>query len=167
MLRFVRGGLQYRATAAFSLSTWLSATRSSSSSSSSSSDCWKCGSLLKSNEALFCEQEGCGAIQSRNAADINFFVLFGIDRDMVDNLDAKLVERRFKDLQKLLHPDKFTLKSMEEQEASATTSSTVNQAYQTIMNPQLRLAYILKSHGINVLSEEGGSYEDTNLMVSE
>ena len=70
-------------------------------------------------------------------------------------------------MQKLLHPDKFTLKSMEEQEASATTSSTVNQAYQTIMNPQLRLAYILKSHGINVLSEEGGSYEDTNLMVSE
>ena len=97
---------------------------------------------------------------------VNFFSLFGIEKDVVYDLNIKHVEKRFKDLQKLLHPDKFTLKSEKEQEASATTSSMINQAYQTIRNPQLRLSYILKSHGIKVLSEEGGSYQNPSLMVS-
>ena len=142
---------------------------SSDSSSITSNDiknCWKCGTQLTCNETLFCEEHSCGVVQSKAAADVNFFSLFGIEKNVVHNLDVKLVERRFKDLQKLLHPDKFTLKSAEEQEASAITSSMVNQAYQTIINPQLRLSYTLKSLGINVLSEEGGSYENATLMVS-
>ena len=89
------------------------------------------------NETLFCENDSCGVVQYRTAKDVDFLRLFDVTEDQIHKIDIKSVEKKFKNLQKVLHPDKFTLKSIEEQEASATTSSMINQAYQTTLNKSL------------------------------
>lgn len=49
--------------------------------------------------------------------------------------------------QKLLHPDKFTLKTQKEKQFSEEISSLVNISYSTLMSPLQRGIYILKLKG--------------------
>jgi len=132
------------------------------SSSTSFTTCWNCSQEL-TREQLFCDKK-CGVLQAIKTTDINYFDLFGIPFSI--SVDMRALDGRFKDLQKQLHPDKFANKSMVERAASAETSSTVNQAYQTIKNPQLRMNYILARLGIEVLNETSGSYSNADLLVS-
>ena len=93
-----------------------------------SRDCWKCGSVLHHDSSLFCESTECGVIQELDQDGCNFFRLFGFEERF--DLDDSLLETRFKNLQRLLHPDKFATKSNPEIERSNHNSSVVNQAYQ-------------------------------------
>lgn len=129
---------------------------------SSSTTCWNCNQEI-TREQLFCDKK-CESLQAIKPGDINYFALFGIPVSLV--VDKRLLESRFKDLQKKLHPDLYTNKCARERIASAETSSTVNQAYQTIRNPQLRMNYVLAQFGIKVLGEDGGTYHNPELMVS-
>ena len=90
--------------------------------------CWRCGSVLHHDCSLFCESTTCGAIQGLDQDDCNYFRLFGFEERF--DLDDSLLETRFKNLQRLLHPDKFAMKSNPEIERSNYNSSVVNQAYQ-------------------------------------
>jgi ribosomal protein L40E len=85
--------------------------------------CWSCNEKLPSN-SLFC-REKCGAVQNLKNSEVNYFYLFEILESI--RVDAKILEYRFKELQKKLHPDKFSLKSQVERELSAESSSIVNQ----------------------------------------
>jgi len=46
-------------------------------------------------------------------------------------------------LQKEFHPDKFTLKSEEEQAHSAHMSALINEAYKTLTSPLRRAVYLV------------------------
>ena len=76
-------------------------------------------------------------------------------------MDSKQLDHNFKIAQKKIHPDKYAIKSSAEREASASCSSTVNQAYQVLSSPVERAAYLLSLKGITVL-QEGGSMMDEN-----
>jgi molecular chaperone HscB len=54
--------------------------------------------------------------------------MFGIDESF--KVDERKLEVEFKNLQKQLHPDKFSVGSPEEKKVSLQASSVVNQAYQ-------------------------------------
>eukprot|EP00601_Ochromonadales_sp_CCMP2298_P016969 CAMPEP_0173239196 /NCGR_PEP_ID=MMETSP1142-20121109/13075_1 /TAXON_ID=483371 /ORGANISM="non described non described, Strain CCMP2298" /LENGTH=211 /DNA_ID=CAMNT_0014170177 /DNA_START=66 /DNA_END=700 /DNA_ORIENTATION=+ len=126
-----------------------------------SAGCWKCGTATRPLE-LFCPADSCGAVQSLELHQINAFDLFRVDHYY--DLDQKALETNFKEIQKQLHPDKFTTKSTPEREASNTTSSTANQAYQILRSPISRAEYMLKeSFGIDF--DETKSYEDSELMM--
>ena len=58
---------------------------------------------------------------------VDFFRLFGVKKSSVHDINIGEVDREFKRLQKILHPDKFSLHSKDERGASAVTSSTINQ----------------------------------------
>jgi hypothetical protein len=90
--------------------------------------CWKCGSVLHHDCSLFCESTECGVIQELDQDGCNYFRLFGLEERF--DLDDSVVETKFKNLQRLLHPDKFATKSNPEIERSNHNSSIVNQAYQ-------------------------------------
>ena len=94
--------------------------------SSSGSTCWKCGGNVSTYE-LFCAAKACGAVQPRKSQELDFFDLFGIEKRSIHDIDIDRVGWKFKELQKLLHPDKFSMHSQEEQAASTMTSSAVNQ----------------------------------------
>lgn len=59
-------------------------------------------------------------------------------------MDVNKLEQSFKQLQRLLHPDKFSKSSDKEQEYSTSHSSLINHAYQTLKNPQQRAKYMLE-----------------------
>jgi molecular chaperone HscB len=81
-------------------------------------------------------------------------------------IDNRIIERRFKDLQKQLHPDLFTRSSKVELEISCQNSMLVNKAYQTLKHPMERLKYILKLNEINVLDESSESISDPELLIT-
>lgn len=139
--------------------------------------CWSCGNDNGMKEGdnrsimsmLFCENSECGKIQAVGK-DVDYFDLLGVSGGKKkflssDTSDVSL-EKAYKSLQKRLHPDLFSQKSLMEQEISASNSAIVNAAYQCLRNDIDRAGYILsKYHGIQVLSESGGSHHDAELNM--
>ncbi len=126
----------------------------------SSISCWNCDQMTKA--LLFCDN--CGSIQSLESKDINFYEIFDL-RKHEFLIDKNKLDVKFKDLQKLLHPDKFASKSLLEQEASSVTSSTINQGYQILKDPIERIRYLLTLKGYDVLDEGGTSINDPQLLL--
>jgi molecular chaperone HscB len=104
--------------------------------------CWSCGSLLLPNE-MFCGE--CSRIQHL-PPNADFFSILGVPRKLV--IDSAEAHRSLQDLQMVLHPDKFAVKSRKEQEISRSVSTFLNQAYQTISDPFSRMFYILSLEGM-------------------
>jgi molecular chaperone HscB len=69
------------------------------------------------------------------------------------DLDLGELEQSFKNMQRKLHPDKFSISSEKEQEYSASQSSLINHAYQTLKNPRYRAEYML-DHVFNTNVDE-------------
>lgn len=133
----------------------------SSSGLNSTQKCWKCG---KEHGAcsLFCEDTKCGMIQKLDTKKCNYFRIFGLNEHFA--IDEAMLEMEFKNLQKRLHPDKFTTKSIEERDRSQHNSSVINQAYQVLRSPMDRAAYLLQFHDVDIVTG-GTSYEDPLVMA--
>jgi len=142
--------------------------------------CWKCGhtSSSSSQVLLFCESNTCNVIQKYNTInDIDIYNLFSISK-LQYNINIKEIEINYKNIQKLLHPDKFMNNSIIERDISANLSAIVNQAYQIIMNPYNRAEYIynLKFHiynnnnssscgNHNTINNNGDVNDDSNIII--
>ena len=61
--------------------------------------------------------------------------------------------KRFRDLQKQLHPDKFASASESERRWSMQAASFVNEGYQTLKNDLRRAVYLLDLNGISIDEE--------------
>lgn len=81
---------------------------------------------------------------------MNYYELFGLQA--TPRVDQTGLQTRFFELQRKYHPDHFTDASEEEQQEALQMSSIVNQAYKTLRNPELTLAYFLQESGM--LQEE-------------
>ncbi|CAG9791518.1 unnamed protein product [Diatraea saccharalis] len=104
--------------------------------------CWSCGNNLKMVSNLFCSN--CNTLQKPNERD-NFFKIMGVN-ETYDQDETELA-KKYKELQKYLHPDKFANKNKTEQEISEKYSSLVNEAYKTLLEPLARGIYMLKLRG--------------------
>ncbi|CAG5047741.1 unnamed protein product [Parnassius apollo] len=105
--------------------------------------CWSCGKNINNLSAhLFCSN--CNAVQPPEAKE-NYFKIMGIHETY--DLDENDLAKKFKELQKQLHPDKFANKNKEEQEISEIYSSLVNEAYKTLLEPLSRGIYMLHLRG--------------------
>ncbi|XP_031832567.1 iron-sulfur cluster co-chaperone protein HscB-like protein, mitochondrial [Nomia melanderi] len=112
-------------------------------SSNSPLKCWNCNSIYKSE--LFCSK--CKTLQEP-PENLTYFDLMGIPK----SYDITVVElqRKYKELQKQLHPDKFGNKSEKEKQLSENLSSLVNKAYNTLLNPLQRGLYMLELNNITI-----------------
>lgn len=61
------------------------------------------------------------------------------------DLDKRILEARYKTLQRDLHPDKFATRDSRQQEYSAEQSSLVNRAYTTMRSPLQRALYLVST----------------------
>lgn len=75
----------------------------------------------------------------------NYYQLFGLPQVFL--VDQDELSRKYRDLQKELHPDKFAGKSASEQRISVQFTSLVNGAYQTLKSPLLSAEYLLELAG--------------------
>jgi len=82
----------------------------------------------------------------------NFYDFFGIEHKL--DLDLKDLERRFYGLSRQYHPDRFTLKSAQEQQLALDATAILNDGYRTLRDPLARAEYLLKENGFDI-GEQG------------
>lgn len=81
----------------------------------------------------------------------NYYQLFGLPQSFL--VDQDELSKKYRQLQRELHPDKFAGKSASEQRISVQFTSLVNGAYQTLKSPLLSAEYLLELAGHPVNSD--------------
>ncbi|EKM61045.1 uncharacterized protein PHACADRAFT_51528, partial [Phanerochaete carnosa HHB-10118-sp] len=101
---------------------------------------------------------------SRPSKSTTYFDIMGLshspNRFDVDPMDLK---HRFRELQRNIHPDKWSAKGKDAQEVAVELSSAVNKAYSTLLNPYTRAEYILQLEDIHIGESE--SLNDPELIM--
>ena len=77
----------------------------------------------------------------------NYFALLAVPQSYEVN-QADL-SRRYRDLQREAHPDRFAGASERERLRAVQYSSQINEAYETLVSPTRRAAYLLKLAGVD------------------
>jgi len=135
-----------------------------SSTSSLPPHCWRCNtSLTDSSDLFFCHQ--CKAVQPSNPS-IDPFTLLGYPTPTF-SINTTDLEARYKSLQRLLHPDKFSTASLQEKEHSSNHSASVNKAYASLKHPISRAVSLLKTKPLAnpLVIEEGHTIQDPELLA--
>ena len=78
----------------------------------------------------------------------NFYDFFGLDRKL--NVDEAELQKRFYELSRQWHPDRFSRKSADEQAQALEATSILNDGYRTLRNPVHRAEYLLKEEGFPI-----------------
>src|SRR5258706_3401088 len=78
----------------------------------------------------------------------NHFELF--DLTPVYSLDTERLEDSYKELQTLVHPDRYAQAGDAERRASMQWTTRVNEAYSTLRDPVQRAKHLLELHGVDV-----------------
>jgi len=104
-------------------------------------NCWKCGE--PSRESLFCSY--CSTLQ---APVPDYFKFLGFERKL--SLDPTELQRRFYDLSRQIHPDRFLRRGPNEQRYSLEATALLNDAYRTLRDPVSRAEYFLKEEGFEI-----------------
>ena len=81
----------------------------------------------------------------------NHFQLFGLAQSY--QLDSNQLERQYRELQTLVHPDKHAHLPDMEQRVAMQRATLVNEAYQTLRSPLRRARYLLTLHGVDTQEE--------------
>lgn len=71
--------------------------------------------------------------------------------------------KRFRNFQSVIHPDKFSIRTQEEQDLSSEWSSLVNKAYKTLQTPFARGEYLLKLKGLSL--PEQNTIQDPEFLM--
>jgi molecular chaperone HscB len=103
-----------------------------------SDSCWQCGHA--SPHSLFCHY--CDSIQ---APTPDYFRFFGLEQKL--DLDPDALQKRFYELSRQLHPDRYTRRSEVEKQYSLEGTAILNDAYRVLRDPVQRAEYVLKRNG--------------------
>src|SRR3990172_3147008 len=90
------------------------------------------------------------------SGEVSHYTVLGYDRDIL-NIDLVDLEKRFFELSKKFHPDRFANKTSLEIQLSHDRSSAVNNAYRALKNPVTRAKYLVE--------REMGSIEEKSAKV--
>ena len=78
----------------------------------------------------------------------DFYEFFGIDRKLA--LDTDALQKRFYELSRTWHPDRFSRKSSSEQEQALEATAILNDGYRTLRDPVKRAEYLLTEEGFPI-----------------
>ncbi len=122
--------------------------------------CWSCKSEVVDG-ALFCP--ACRKIQPVGRSE-DHFSLLGLEREYT--LDPAVLERRFRDLSRQLHPDRFARAEPRERRLSLERATRLNDAYRALRDWRQRAAYLLKLAGTDVF-HEGRTFADPDFLEEQ
>jgi molecular chaperone HscB len=115
--------------------------------------CWSCQKAA--GDDVFCV--GCGAVQPPDGK-ADYFAVLGVARSFA--VDEVLLEQRYKELTKVLHPDRFARSDPRARRASLERSVQLNEAWRCLKDPIRRAEYLLSLHGIDVGDRAGAGNPD-------
>jgi molecular chaperone HscB len=101
-------------------------------------ECPSCG--RRQEPSLTCAE--CGAPL---AAPLDCFAALGLPRKLTIDLDA--LERRYHELSRKIHPDRFASKGPKVRDASLRATATLTRSYRTLRDPAARGLYWLELNG--------------------
>ena len=101
-------------------------------------ECPSCG--RQQEPSLICAE--CGLPL---AAPIDYFSALGLPRKLTIELDA--LERRYHELSRKIHPDRFASKGPKVRDASLRATATLTRSYRTLRDPVARGLYWLELNG--------------------
>ena len=95
----------------------------------------------------------------------DYFSFLGLPRKL--NIDAAVLEERFRALSRQFHPDYFYNATTAERRASLERSSYLNDAYRTLRQPVARIEYLLKLEGLAPKNPEEASRQVPPALLEE
>ena len=119
--------------------------------------CWSCEK--NAGEGMLCS--GCGAVQPPDPS-VDHFRVLGVERKF--DLDLADLEQRYKELTKIVHPDRFARADSRARMASLERTVQLNQAWRTLSQPVARAEYLLSLGGIEI--GEGSDNQRTDRVAS-
>ncbi len=126
--------------------------------SPTAASCWSCHGPVVA-DALFCGT--CDAVQPPGTRD--HFTRLGFEPGF--DIDVATLEKRYFDLQRKLHPDRFATKTPRERAISQQQAISLNDAYETLADSLRRAAYIAHLHGIDILNEGCNQIADPVVLM--
>jgi len=78
----------------------------------------------------------------------DYFEFLGLEKRL--KLDEAELQKRFYDLSRQLHPDRFARRSAAEQQNALDSTALLNDAYRTLRDPIQRAEYMLKREGLDI-----------------
>jgi molecular chaperone HscB len=115
--------------------------------------CWSCEK--NAGDGMLCS--GCGAVQPPDSC-ADYFGVFGVPRKF--DLDMSDLEQRYKEMTKVLHPDRYARADSRARMASLERTVQLNQAWRTLSQPVARAEYLLSLGGIEIGEGSGNQRAD-------
>jgi molecular chaperone HscB len=109
--------------------------------------CWTCN-LEVGSGTFFCP--GCHKIQPVGRTE-DYFSLLGLPRQF--SLEREEIDRRFRELSRQLHPDRYARAEPRERRLSLERATRLNDAHRYLRDWRTRAAYLLKIAGTDVFAE--------------
>ncbi len=98
-----------------------------------------------------------------NPAD-NYFELFGIQPGF--DIAPAHIESKYRELQSLLHPDRYATAGAQEQRLAVQGAALVNQAYAVLRDDCARAAYLLELKGVE-FNDEPDTVNDPGFLMEQ
>ncbi len=92
----------------------------------------------------------------------DYFALFGLEPG--PEVDRGELDRRYRELQSQLHPDRFAAAGAQERRLSVQGAGLVNEAYETLKDPLRRLKYLLELRGVHLDADKDTTSDPAFLM---
>jgi len=92
----------------------------------------------------------------------NFFEIFGLTPGFA--IDLALLTGRYRELQRLVHPDKYAHGSDQERRLAVQMAANINDAFRTLKDPVERALYLLRLQAIAVDDETARRLDPGFLM---
>jgi molecular chaperone HscB len=101
----------------------------------------RCPKCLEAQEPRLC----CIRCAAPLGAALDAFAALGLERKLV--IDQAHLERRYHELGRMVHPDRFAAESTGVKAASLTSTANLTRAYRALRDPVERGLYWLELHG--------------------
>ncbi|HEB99091.1 MAG TPA: Fe-S protein assembly co-chaperone HscB [Thiotrichales bacterium] len=94
----------------------------------------------------------------------DYFALFGLQAGY--ELDRAELERRFRELQRTVHPDRYASASDQERRIAMQRAAQINEAYRVLRDPLARARYLLELAG-GAEDDESATHQDPAFLMEQ
>jgi molecular chaperone HscB len=92
----------------------------------------------------------------------NYFELFGLPVGYI--IDTEQLADRYRELQRVVHPDRYASASEQERRLSLQGASLINEAFESLKDPILRARYLLMLNGVDMDAQQETTHDAAFLM---
>ena len=94
----------------------------------------------------------------------NYFELFGLP--VAYAIDRDVLDQRYRELQRLVHPDRFASASDQERRIAMQQATQINEGYRVLKDGLMRARYLLELRG-HRFDDERSTHQDSAFLMEQ